>query len=173
MKSSYIENSYNHLISSLIAVHKPRRIAEFGILQGYSLEAIISSAGKDAEVEAYDIFDEFSYSSADRAHLEKKFGDIIKYGDFWKKCFALKDRSYDLIHIDIANDGDVYEFALDNYMQKLKYGGIMLLEGGSEERDQLEWMEKYNKRKIRPVLQDSEYPNFTFSPFPSMTIIKR
>ena len=48
------------------------------------------------------------------------------------------------------------------------------MEGGSEERDNCDWMIKYNKPKIREVL--AEYSDKleikVFSEFPSITLIK-
>jgi len=35
----------------------------------------------------------------------------------------------------------------------MKKGGVILLEGGSLERDNTEWMVKYNKPKIRPIIR--------------------
>ena len=80
----------------------------------------------------------------------------------------------DIIHIDIANNGDTYEFAINNYMNKLKKDGIMILEGGSEERDNVNWMTKYNKPKIRTIINKylDVYDIYTLDKFPSITIIK-
>ena len=80
---------------------------------------------------------------------------------------------YDLIHIDIANNGDIYQFVFDNYIQKISSGGTIILEGGSVERDNIEWMNKYNKCKIQPVLEkySNVYNIKTFGEIPSITII--
>jgi hypothetical protein len=51
----------------------------------------------------------------------------------------------------------------------------MIMEGGSEERDCVEWMVKYDKPKIRPILQ--KYSNSVkievLEDFPSITLIKK
>ena len=51
----------------------------------------------------------------------------------------------------------------------------MIMEGGSEERDNVEWMIKYNKPKITPVLQ--KYSNSVkievLEDFPSITLIRK
>lgn len=51
----------------------------------------------------------------------------------------------------------------------------MLLEGGSEERDNVEWMVKYNKRKINPYLKSisDKYDITIIDRFPSLTIINK
>ena len=48
--------------------------------------------------------------------------------------------------------------------------GIMIMEGGSEQRDNVEWMIKYNKPKIQPVIK--KYGLNVVGTFPSITIIK-
>ena len=62
-----------------------------------------------------------------------------------------------------------------NYIDKLKDDGIILMEGGSEERDNIEWMIKYNKPKIKPVLDkySLKYDIKTIGKIPSITIIKK
>ena len=79
----------------------------------------------------------------------------------------------DMIHIDIANNGDTYEDAIKHYLPKLSPTGIMILEGGSAQRDEVEWMVKYNKPQIYPILQKySQIYNIkTIGSFPSITLI--
>ena len=86
----------------------------------------------------------------------------------------IDDNSQDIIHIDIANNGDVYEYAIQNYIKKLKKNGILLLEGGSKERDNIEWMIKYNKQKINSIISKykNNYEIITIGTIPSITIIK-
>jgi hypothetical protein len=52
--------------------------------------------------------------------------------------------------------------------------GVMILEGGSEARDNVDWMDKYNKKKIKPYLDSisGDYIIHTINKFPSITIIK-
>ena len=51
----------------------------------------------------------------------------------------------------------------------------MILEGGSEERDNVEWMNKYNKPKIQPVLKkyDNDVIITVLNDYPSLTLIKK
>ena len=78
-----------------------------------------------------------------------------------------------MIHIDIANNGDTYEDAIKHYLPKLSPTGIMILEGGSAQRDEVEWMNKYNKPKIYPVIQkySKDYIIKTIGNIPSLTFI--
>ena len=99
----------------------------------------------------------------------------IAYGDFYSKVDSFQDQSIDLLHIDIANNGEVFEFVFQKYLSKISPHGIILLEGGSVERDRVEWMQKFNKPKIRPVLD--KYQNqleiTTIGQVPSLTLIQR
>jgi len=174
MKSSYNDTlTYKDLLENIIFLKKPKKIVEFGILEGFSLE--IFAQDKKCQIEAYDIFEDFKGNGSDRNIIEK-FKDYhnisINYGDFYKKVDDIENNSLDILHIDIAKNGDVYEFAIKNYMQKLKKDGLMILEGGSKERDEVEWMNKYQKRKIRPYLDNLNMVWKTFGEIPSITIIK-
>ena len=173
MRSSYNSNlTYKELLESIIFLKNPKKIIEFGILEGFSLEVFASK--KDCQIEAYDIFDNFNGNRSSRDIVEKFENHknvSINYGDFYKKFLEIEDNSIDIIHIDIANNGDVYQFAIENYMKKLKNNGLLILEGGSEERDEVEWMNKYNKRKIKPYLKSLDLEWKTIGNFPSITLI--
>ena len=173
MKSSYINKDLNYgdLLKTICFSKKPKNILEFGILEAYSLKTFLNNTN-NCHIEAYDLFEEFN-GNGSKKEIINQFKDyknvIIKYGDFYKKINSLEDNYYDIIHIDIANDGDVYKFAYDNYRKKLKPDGILILEGGSHERDQVEWMIKYNKRPIKDFLNNIEH--ITIGSFPSITLI--
>ena len=99
----------------------------------------------------------------------------IEYGNFYELNNII-ETNIDIIHIDIANNGDVFEYAIKNYLPKLCENGILLLEGGSIERDKVEWMSKYNKPLIEPVIQKHIKNNLNIQvigSFPSITIIRK
>lgn len=178
MKSSYTINNFSSIIKGLTFSKNPKLIVEFGILEGYSLNAFIESTSNNCEIHAYDLFDEFPYNTAVYDDIIEKFNqDNIKIEklDFYQGYKKYENKSIDILHIDIANDGNTYEFVFQNYMDKLKDDGIILLEGGSEERDNIEWMIKYNKIKIKTILKkyDKIYDILTLTEYPSLTIIKK
>ena len=109
---------------------------EFGILKGNSLESILGNIGKESQIKAYDIFEDFNGNAANLKKLKRKFKKYknltIEYANFYEKHNDLKNNSLDLIHVDIANDGNVYDFFIKNYFKKLKNDGIGILEGGSK-----------------------------------------
>jgi len=179
MKSSYNNNiNYCDLISGITFMQNPKTIVEFGILEGASLKTFIDNTSNSCNIIAYDIFDEFNGNGSNKDELNKTFSKYsnvsISYSDFYKQYKNIEDNSVDILHIDIANNGDVIEFALENYMKKLSKNGILLFEGGSQQRDQVEWMDKYNKPKIHHVLEKykEKYSIITIGEVPSLTIVK-
>jgi len=179
MNSSYKNNiEYKDIFSTICFLNEPFKIIEFGILDGYSLKAMADIVNSTCSIEAYDIFEEFKGNAANKEKIEKEFqvypNISIHYGDFYKQIELLTNNSIDILHIDIANDGDVYEFVFNNYINKMKEGGIIIMEGGSFERDNVEWMIKYKKNPIKPVLNiySQKYNIMTLGIIPSITIIK-
>ncbi len=174
VRSSYKNYlSYGDLLESLSFTTKPKNILEFGILDGFSLMYFTQTG---AQVQAYDIFEEFNGNRPPEGIREKflEFNNVkIEHGDFYKIHEHLEDQKFDIIHIDISNNGDVYQFAFENYVQFLTQDGLLILEGGSEKRDQVEWMDKYGKRRIGDYLKDCPFEYKTIGDFPSLTIAKK
>ncbi len=180
MNSSYNNKiNFGDIISSITFLKNPKKIVECGILEGYSLDKFILNSNTDTQINAYDIFDKFHGNHAIKDKIIKQFSPHknvnIEYGDFYNVFKLHENKSIDILHIDIANNGDVYEFMFQNYVDKLKDDGIILMEGGSEERDNIEWMIKYNKPQINPILNkySDKFYIKTIGEIPSITIIKK
>lgn len=176
IKSSYKKNNYNKVFQSICFSLNPKMIVEFGILEGYSLDSFVKYA-QESQIEANDLFDEFPYNAANYESIKNKYlrnSNVKIYKrDFYKSVNFYEDDSIDILHIDIANNGYTFDFAINNYLPKVR--GIMIMEGGSEERDDIDWMIKYDKPKIRPVLQkySSSVKMEVLGDFPSITLIKK
>lgn len=179
MKSSYFNNDINYgdIITSALFNKNPKTIVEFGILDGFSLK-VFAELFPNAKIKAFDIFDEFNGNGAKKEIVEKfkNYENVsIEYGDFYKKYNDFTE--IDILHIDIANNGDVYDFAINNYLPLLSKDGILIFEGGSQERDNVEWMIKYNKPKINPVIHHFQkrldYKVVVIGKVPSITIISK
>lgn len=176
IKSSYREYHYNKVFQSICFSINPSKIVEFGILEGYSLDCFVNYS-QDCDIEANDLFDDFPYNAADYNFVTEKYSEntnvSIYKRDFYKSVDLYEDDSIDILHIDIANNGETFEFAIQNYLPKVR--GVMIMEGGSDERDNIEWMVKYNKPKIGPVLKN--YSNdvriTVLEDFPSITLIRK
>lgn len=178
-RSSYKINDFCSEFIGIIKEVRPQLIVEFGILEGYSLQAFIDGRSDSCEIHAYDLFEDFPFNAADYNKIKERFSKYqnlkIKKLDFYKGYKKYKKESIDILHIDIANNGDVFKFAIDNYMSKIKRGGAIVLEGGSMERDQVEWMGKFNKTRINPYLESikNKFNIRIIDKFPSLTIIKK
>lgn len=179
--SSYKNNiNFLDLICGITFSKSPQKIVEFGILNGHSLNAFVNSSNSDTIIKAYDIFGDFNGNHADEGAIQNLFEKydnvVIEKADFYEKCKDIDD-DIDILHVDIANNGDTYKFVIDNYLGKIKEDGIILLEGGSKERDEVYWMNKYNKPKINPYLKElKKNENIcvkTIGKIPSITIIKK
>jgi len=173
MKSSYRLNSYSDIFKSLCELYKPKSILEIGILDGYSLKSFVENVPVETDIVAIDLFEMYKFRNSEKSKIEKKFKKnknvTILQEDFYE--FYKVSSDFDLVHIDISNDGDIYEFAIKNYFPITNKA--LILEGGSQERDSVEWMVKYNKREINPFLKQISH---TYSveiteEFPSLTII--
>jgi len=175
--SSYDKNNFQEIFDGLVKEIKPKLIVEFGIGNGYSTTAFAKSA--NCPIHANDIFDEFPFNRADYSQICELFKDNphinIRKRNFYESSHIYKDGEIDILHIDIANDGDVYEFAVNKFFPKVSQSGIMILEGGSKERDEVYWMRQFNKKPIMPYLSaiSDKYIINTIQKYPSLTIIKR
>lgn len=182
-KSSYRLNNFDLVFRSVCFSMNPKLIVEVGILNGFSLECMVNSVSSECEILAYDLFDdqpEGSHSShPEYINIKNKFEkyDNIKIDkvDFLNVPFLLKNESVDICHVDIHNDGEVYEYSIKKYISKLRKGGILILEGGSEERDKVGWMKSLDRRSISPYLKslEDDYDIMLLDKWPSMTIIRK
>lgn len=178
IKSSYIENRFDQVFKTLCATITPKKVVEFGILDGYSLKAFKEHTNETCTIEAYDLFDGFPYNSAIETIIKNKYEDgrtkIFKQ-DFYNSVNNFKDNSVDIIHIDIANDAHVFKFGIENYLSKIKNNGVLIFEGGSKERDEVYWMNEFDKPKINPYLESiKNMCDITIiKDFPSVTIVKK
>ena len=172
MESSYKKNSFDKIFKSICNAYTPSSILEIGILDGYSLNSFLKYSSSDTKIKAIDLFEEYEYKSATYSKINDQFLGYknlsIEYGDFYK--YYLNKKKFDIIHIDISNDGEIYKFALDNYFPLTNK--LLILEGGSRERDKVDWMVNYEKVKINSFLEtiNNKYDFETIEKFPSVTI---
>jgi len=186
LRTSYNKSAldYSDVLKTIIStLPSLDHIVEFGILDGFSLQCFAENCPPTTSIFGYDIFEDFNGNGANYDDMTKKFEPYsnvhIHRGDFYDtKGWESHNRPIDLLHVDIANDGDVYKFTIDNYLDLVKVGGVIIFEGGSEERDNVGWMQKYNKTKIKPYIDHliesrEDIRVTTLDKFPSVTIVKR
>jgi len=179
MKSSYLNNDINYgdFFKQLCFVKNPSYIVEFGILDGFSLKSMQVSTSKNCRIDVFDIFDEFVGNKANLIDIQNKFKDDsrihINKENFYSSTERFQDNSIDILHVDIANTGDIYD-TLVKLTKKLKDDGILILEGGSKERDEIEWMKKYDKKSLHEMIQRLDmYENITLGTMPSITFLRK
>tara|TARA_Y100000768_G_C23900131_1_gene644631 strand:- start:200 stop:889 length:690 start_codon:yes stop_codon:yes gene_type:complete len=159
--SSYSENSYASLFYFLSSHFKPKIIAELGVLGCYSIIPLALGAlnnNKACSIKGYDLFEEYSYKSfsyQDALERISSFGlkDFVslKKFDVYVEGFIEEIlKISNLVHIDLSHDGKMFEKVLNS---KINSNAIIIMEGGSEDRDNVEWMKTYSAKKISPVIE--------------------
>jgi len=157
VSSSYVENELGKKLASLIYQEKPKNVVEFGVLNGYStlwFGKAISSLANRGHVYGYDLWDDYEHKHGVFADVQKRIvdndlSDWITLGKMDIFEWAKHPPGFDLLHVDISNDGEklerLYNLLKDRPQTK---GALMVFEGGTKERDEVEWMKKYNKKPI-------------------------
>lgn len=185
MRSSYIKNNYEEVFKTIIKKNRPEVCIECGILDGYSTIAITKALeeNKMGKLIAYDLWEDYEFNHGNYYEVSKNiFSKVnrdyitIAKGNCFKVYKNFNDNSIDFLHIDISNDGDVFDKVMELWASKIKSKGIICFEGGSYERDHIDWMIKYNKKAIYPrvILNEIRKKFFDYTillPFPSMTIL--
>jgi len=177
--SSYKQHNYDSVFKALVFSLRPKKIVEIGVFNGFSLESFMDSSDEDCQIYGYDLFEEYKYKHKRFNSIQKKYEthknvsiDLMDFQEVYKHH---EDNSIDILHIDISNNGEIYRFAIDNYMPKVSKGGVMLLEGGSVERDNCQWMKDFKFPKIMPELEEikKKHNVLVLEPHPSLTIIRK
>jgi hypothetical protein len=180
LSSSYKVHGYGYLFYALTRVLKPEQCVEIGVLQGFSL--FTSAAGlRDNEagtINGFDLFEDYAFRhdsyTAVAARLEA-FGLGAWANAAHAEAGQVNEMfdEVDYLHVDISNDGDVYRTVFSQWADKVTK--VMLLEGGSPARDEVEWMVKYEKPPIVDALAEirETYPQWdivVLEPYPSLTL---
>ena len=182
IRTSYNLNDLNYgdLIACLTTIIKPKKIVEIGILDGFSLKKFVNYSSEETKVYAYDLFEEFNGNHSNKDFVTNIFKQnknvIIEQGNFYDLYKNLDDNDIDILHIDIANNGDVLDYVMQNYFNKIKKSGVIIFEGGSNERDNIEWMIKYNNPNINEIINkyiEKGHNIKTFGILPSITLITK
>jgi predicted O-methyltransferase YrrM len=155
IESSYKENNIGQTLYNLVLEKRPKKIVEIGALYGYSALAMAEALQElgEGHINAYDLFEDYPFK---HPTLEQTTKNIARYGlteyvTLTKKSLEEWLRSpepFDLLHVDISNTADTINFLYEATKERIKNGSIVIFEGGSKERDEVEWVKKYNKRPI-------------------------
>ena len=179
IESSYLDNDLGRDIYDIVVRTKPTRVIEFGTLNGYSAAAIAMALKDNGHGHLYanDLWESYPYKKStlqNCSHNLEKLG-LKKYvtlgnTDFWEWLENPSD--FDLLHIDISNTGNIIQSAYESLKSMIESGSIVIFEGGSRDRDKVEWMKKYNKEPIYPLKNKIGYKILN-SDYPSISIIEK
>lgn len=187
--SSYKANDYGLLFYSLVKVYRPKIVCELGSYQGYSA-LHIAAAMRDnnqshRQLNLIDLWDQYAFKHCSLEAIHANFARDGLHDANWRwinfinsnanvayKLF--RDHSVDMLHIDISNDGTKLAETFPLWEPKLADGALVIVEGGSFQRDHVEWMEMYDKASIQGWLDTmADWHQWNFSPFPSVTMLRR
>ncbi len=185
MISSYEQYNYAEVFYAIITGWRPGLCVELGVLHGYSIVAIALGLQKNkaGHLVAYDLFEDYQYNHGSQAEVQARIEKagvqdyvILKKEDAFGVHNHYTDGSVYLLHIDLSNTGETVRFIMDTWDKKMIVGGIILFEGGTEERDQVEWMTKYNKEPMKPEIEhnpiiEAKYIFGTYLKYPGLTML--
>lgn len=192
MRSSYIQNNFGDIFTNYILSMRLTKIVDLGILDGYStlylakgLKEMHELYNTQSKLDAYDLFEDYPYKHSSKESIEQlmkkeqldNYVNIIK-GDAYKVYQNYPDKSIEFLHVDISNTGDTINKIMELWHSKICERGFIAFEGGSEERDNIEWMIKYKATSIKKAIETNEiirkyYVFGTYFKFPSLTILYR
>ncbi len=176
--SSYEINNYGDLFYGIVKLIKPKKIVELGVKGGFSVFFMAKALKENGfgNIDAYDLWEKYPYSSCPKTHAEDNLKEVLDVVNLFQEDVIGVEKRYesvDILHIDLSNCGEILEQTIIQWLDKVK--SLIIIEGGSEERDNVDWIKKYNKIPIRKWLKEheNELEYFTFNPFPSITFIKK
>jgi len=172
IESSYQYNNLGRTLYDYVLYEKPEIVIDFGVLNGYSTIAMALACKENGKgkVKVYDLFDNYEYNHAKLPTLIKNLKEygLLDWVEIEEKNFfdwVKNPEPFDILSLDISNTGDIIKLAYEALKGK---GGILLFEGGSEERDRVGWMKINNKKPIR----ESGVPYKVVNPlFPSLSFV--
>lgn len=179
IESSYQENNLGKILFDVTLKYQPCKVVEFGVFHGYSTICIAKAlqAHGRGHIIACDLWSEyeFNHTTMDIAQHNLERYEVEDFATLWQADYYqwLKHPSkFDMLHVDISNNGDIIEKTLTDLAPQIKAGAVVVFEGGSIERDEIDWMKKFDKRPINP-LQNKLGFEILDHHFPSISIVTR
>ena len=71
--SSYKLNNYSLVFELFIKQFNPKKIVEFGILDGYSLDIFAKFSPPSTQIYAFDLFEDFIGNSSEEKKIRERF----------------------------------------------------------------------------------------------------
>ena len=180
IESSYRENNLGQVLFDITFDYKPRKVVEFGVYRGYSTVCIAQAlrANSQGHVIACDLWEGYAFNHTTMDVAQANLDDDDDLGDYatlWRADYYQwldNPCKFDMLHVDISNDGDVIEKTLTKLAPQIEAGSIVVFEGGSAERDKVGWMTKFHKRPINQLQQKFGF-EILDERFPSISIARK
>jgi predicted O-methyltransferase YrrM len=148
IESSLREHDLGRVLYDFVLREKPHTILEFGTLHGYSaicMAMALHRLGR-GKVISYDLYDKYPHKHGELA-ANKITAELYGLGEYVEfregDLFSIPLGHYDMVFLDVSNDGDIIKKARERFTKTL------LFEGGTKERDGIEWMQKYGRTPIQ------------------------
>lgn len=175
--STFEENNYGELFFSLMRIYQPETVVELGTKAGfsaYNMARGLQANGK-GKLYCYDTWEHEDMYQMACKNL-KGFKNIISLNKQTALGVEKLYKTIDILHVDLGNEGGILEKTIPYWIDQTRQ--LIMLEGGSSERDKRPWMIKLKVMPIRNWLKDfslsrPDIEYFTFEPFPALTIIRK
>lgn len=176
--STHAENNLGEVLYQAVLKRLPHSVVEFGVLHGYSTLSIaqaLRDAGRGHLV-SYDLWEDYPYNHGDQKEVQAQLRqlNLESYVSLRKRSFfdwIREPEDFDLMYLDISNDGRIVRTAVAGLATQIANGSVLIFEGGSEERDAVWWMKKFNREPMAPLrsmlgskLLDSRFPSLSVVP---------
>lgn len=190
MHSSYAVNNFAPVFKSIISAFNPVMCIELGVLEGYSAIAIAEGLKENFEkhgvrghLYAYDLFEKYEFRHSTLAQAQANIDKAglaewvtLQQADAFLVHLLYQEQSVHFMHVDLSNTGETLRKILELWDPRIQAGGIVCFEGGSEDRDRIDWMTKYKAPSIKHELEhnfkiENKYVFGTYFRFPSMTCL--
>jgi len=173
--SSYSKNNLGKTLYETILELKPLKVIEFGCLYGYSTVSIalaLKQLGR-GKIYCYDLWESYEYKHTTLEETKRNLEnhDLSEYVEFKHQDYyewLREPEPFDLLHLDISNTGDT----IAKTYEAVPNGSTVIFEGGSKQRDDVEWMKTYKYTPINSVKEKVGYKVLN-SNWPSISIFTK
>ena len=193
VESSYRSSHLGSLLYGLVRSHAPRLVVELGTYHGYAAlhfaAALRDNMNPHSRLHLIDLWNSYPYRHCSMETTQDNFArnnllDLphcevsFKEGDAFQSSNSYEDGTIDCLHIDVSNTGDKLKQLLGLWAPKMTPtpDTLIIVEGGSKERDEVAWMVEHQMSPIQSLLSSQwlteRFSYFCFQPFPSLCVLR-
>lgn len=184
IESSFSINGLGESIYAIIRAYSPTQVIELGALNGYSsvciLQALTVSTGS-SRLDTIDLFEKYPFNNCSRAAYQQNVANCtskmsvsgtihsVHQWDVFSsldKISMLINTERPMFFIDLSNTAEIIETMIETFS---RFGPI-LFEGGSVERDNVEWMRIYKKTPLQELRSKGKNYVVVNHAYPSLSL---